>query len=73
MGTFAKYFCHFIAGWVYWGSYAPKGQPAWLYSLWTNGGSAVMSSILAVVVMSILVLSAKHLFLPKSAPALRHA
>ncbi|KRK73233.1 proton-coupled thiamine transporter [Lacticaseibacillus nasuensis JCM 17158] len=73
IGTFIKYFCHFLAGWVYWGSYAPKGQAAWLYSLISNGSSAVGSSILAIVVVSALVLIAQHLFVPKPTQSLRQA
>lgn len=49
VGTFAKYFWHFIAGWIFWGSYAPKGQAAWLYSLIINGGSALFTTVAAIV------------------------
>lgn len=37
VGSFARYFCHFIAGIIFWGQYAPKGQSAVLYSLIVNG------------------------------------
>ncbi len=65
LGVVAKYLCHFYAGWIFWGSYAPKGMPAWLYSLFINGLSAVFTGILALVVTTALVTIAKHLFLPK--------
>lgn len=73
IGTVAKYFCHFIAGVVFWGSYAPKGMNAWLYSLVINGLSAVFSGLLAIVVISALVTIAKHLFLPKPVATLKQA
>ena len=65
VGTFAKYLCHFYAGWVFWGAWAPKGMPAWLYSLYINGLSGVFTSLLTAVVVGALVTIAKHLFLPK--------
>lgn len=66
IGTFAKYLCHFYAGWVFWGAYAPKGMPAWLYSLWINGMSGLMGGVLACVIVTVLAVSAKHLFTPSS-------
>lgn len=66
IGAFGKYLVHFVAGWVYWGAYAPAGQPAWLYSLWVNGGSYLFSTALAMVVIGALVtMLAPQLFLPK--------
>ncbi|KRM87921.1 proton-coupled thiamine transporter [Lacticaseibacillus thailandensis DSM 22698 = JCM 13996] len=49
VGTCAKYFWHFIAGWIFWGSYAPHGQAAWLYSLVINGGSAVVTMVATLI------------------------
>lgn len=62
LGTVAKYFCHFIAGIIYWGSYAPKGQSAWLYSLIINGGSALASIAAAGAVLVIIWLAAPQLY-----------
>ncbi|WP_241864985.1 energy-coupled thiamine transporter ThiT [Lacticaseibacillus sp. YH-lac21] len=73
LGTVAKYFCHFLAGWVFWGSYAPKGMPAWLYSLAINGGSAIASGLVALIVVTVLVTSVKQLFVPKRTVGLGHA
>ncbi|MFC3931972.1 energy-coupled thiamine transporter ThiT [Streptococcus dentapri] len=39
LGTISRYFIHFIAGIIFWGSYAPKGQSALLYSSIINGSS----------------------------------
>ncbi|WP_436667810.1 energy-coupled thiamine transporter ThiT [Latilactobacillus sakei] len=65
IGTFAKYFCHFLAGAIYWGSYAPKGMNAWLYSLTVNGGSFVAGFILNGIVFGILLAMIPKLYLPK--------
>mgnify|MGYP000965365481 CR=1 FL=1 len=61
----AKYFFHFIAGIIFWGSYAPKGQPVWLYSLIVNGGSALVSILLASIVLVIVLQIAPRLFTPE--------
>ncbi|WP_155285930.1 energy-coupled thiamine transporter ThiT [Lacticaseibacillus zhaodongensis] len=58
----AKYFCHFVAGVIFWGSYAPKGQSPVLYSLIINGGSAVVSIVFAVLVLIVLWRMAPRLF-----------
>lgn len=65
VGTFAKYFCHFLAGAVYWGSYAPKSMNAWLYSLTVNGGSFIASFILTGIVLCICLAMVPKLYLPK--------
>lgn len=57
-----KYFCHFVAGVIYWGSYAPKGQSPVLYSLIINGGSAIASIVFAVAVLSVLLRLSPKLF-----------
>ncbi|MFD1483713.1 energy-coupled thiamine transporter ThiT [Lacticaseibacillus baoqingensis] len=72
LGVLAKYLCHFYAGWIFWGAYAPKGMPAWLYSLVINGLSAVFTGVLALVVVTALVSIAKHLFLAKTTARLAH-
>lgn len=37
LGAGARFFSHFVSGIVFWGQYAPEGQPVWLYSLIYNG------------------------------------
>ncbi len=65
IGTFAKYFIHFIAGVVFWGAYAPKGTNVWVYSLIVNGGSALFSTVLTIVVVGVLLTVAPQLFVAK--------
>lgn len=47
--------CHFTSGILIWSSYAPAGQPVWLYSLIYNGSymlGELIVSIIAVAVLS---------------------
>ncbi|MCU5684464.1 energy-coupled thiamine transporter ThiT [Bacillus wiedmannii] len=61
-GSFARYFCHFIAGIIFWGQYAPKGQSAVLYSLIVNGSTMLGSFILCTVLLIFLFLTSPRLF-----------
>ncbi|OES43892.1 energy-coupled thiamine transporter ThiT [Domibacillus iocasae] len=54
IGSIARYFWHFIAGWVYFAEYAPEGMPAALYSLIVNGGTALLTFILCAIVLILL-------------------
>ncbi|RGO15214.1 energy-coupled thiamine transporter ThiT [Bacillus cereus] len=62
IGSFACYFCHFIAGIIFWGQYAPKGQSAVLYSLIVNGSTMIGSYILCTVLLIFLFLTSPRLF-----------
>ncbi|MGH0594877.1 energy-coupled thiamine transporter ThiT [Bacillus pretiosus] len=62
VGSFARYFCHFIAGIIFWGQYAPKGQSAALYSLIFNGSTMIGSYILCTVLLIFLFLTSPRLF-----------
>ena len=37
LGIFGRFLCAFLSGMVFWGIYAPEGQPVWLYSMVYNG------------------------------------
>ncbi|MED4935855.1 energy-coupled thiamine transporter ThiT [Heyndrickxia coagulans] len=60
-GSFARYFWHFVAGVFFWGSYAPKGQSAFLYSFITNGVTMIGNGILCAAVAAILFNAAPQL------------
>lgn len=62
IGDFLKYLCHYFAGVFFWGSYAPKGQSAWIYSLVINGGSFIANLIMGVIVFALLVRVTPQLF-----------
>jgi thiamine transporter len=66
IGFFAKYFCHFLAGGIYWGSYAPKGMNPWIYSLVINGGSFIANMIMLVVLAFLLNRIFKQLVIPRN-------
>ncbi|MGH1287172.1 energy-coupled thiamine transporter ThiT [Bacillus toyonensis] len=62
VGSFARYFCHFIAGIIFFGQYAPKGQSAALYSLIVNGSTMIGSFILCTVLLILLFTTSPRLF-----------
>jgi len=57
IGSALRFISHFLSGWIFFGSYAPEGQSAWLYSLIYNGTYMLPSMILSAIVV-ILVISA---------------
>ena len=50
----ARFMCHYFAGVVFWGSYAPEGMSPYLYSLLYNGSYLVFDSIIVIVILAIL-------------------
>jgi thiamine transporter len=51
IGSGLRFLAHFYAGIVFWGSYAPEGQPVWIYSLVYNSSYMLPSFILSTVVV----------------------
>lgn len=60
-----RYTMHFFAGWIFWGIYAPEGQPAWLYSLIANGTTFLINTTVCIAIVIILYSVAKRLFVPE--------
>lgn len=56
---------HFLSGMVFFGSYAPTGQPVWLYSIIVNGTTGLINLIICLLVISLLYKTARIIFLPK--------
>lgn len=54
---FIRFVCHFLSGIIIWGSYAPEGQPVWLYSLVDNAGYMVPNMILDTILIVLLCLA----------------
>ena len=50
-GTFARFFWHFLAGVIFWGSYAMWGLGPVMYSLVMNGASALATAIATSLVL----------------------
>lgn len=62
VGTIARFFWHFIAGYYFWGSYAPEGMnPVW-YSFIANGGSALATGIVTCIVLCVIAKTTPTLF-----------
>lgn len=61
IGGLLRYIIHFIGGIVFFGSYAPEGQPVWIYSLIYNGSYMIPATILSAIVASLLFTSAPRL------------
>ncbi|WP_409304494.1 energy-coupled thiamine transporter ThiT [Peribacillus sp. SCS-155] len=66
IGSFLRFLCHFAAGIIFWGSYAPEGQPVALYSLIYNGTYMLASFILSAIVVVMLYSAAAKVLLRKS-------
>ncbi|WP_086312737.1 thiamine transporter [Enterococcus sp. 7F3_DIV0205] len=63
-GTLMRYFWHFIAGVIFWGSFALWGMNPWLFSFVMNGLSGVATAIATSVVLLLLLKINPKLFLP---------
>jgi len=50
---FSRFLMHYLSGVVFWGSYAPEGQPVWLYSLIYNGSYMLPEAILCMALGAI--------------------
>ena len=63
-GTLARFFWHFVAGYYFWGSYAPEGMsPIW-YSFIANGSSALATMAVTAGVLVLLSKTNPNLFVP---------
>lgn len=69
-GALARYFWHFVAGWVFWGSYAQWGMKPWLYSLVMNSASGLATAVTTAVVVVLSYTLAPQLFTPKATNSL---
>ncbi|MED1632384.1 energy-coupled thiamine transporter ThiT [Bacillus licheniformis] len=61
LGSGLKFLAHVISGAVFFGNYAPKGTPVWIYSLVYNGTYILPSFIVCTIVLCILLLTAPRL------------
>ena len=63
IGSFARYVIHFIAGYIFWGQYAPEGQSAVLYSFLVNISAFSSETLTTLFVLILLAQSYKRLIL----------
>lgn len=61
IGGVLRYVIHFIGGIVFFGEYAPAGQPVWLYSLIYNATYMVPATILSAVIAVLLITTSPRL------------
>ncbi|MEX1377786.1 MAG: energy-coupled thiamine transporter ThiT [Eubacteriales bacterium] len=50
---FLRFLCHFVAGAIFWGMYAPEGQSPWIYSLFYNGSYMAPDTLICMIIASI--------------------
>ncbi|MEC1627790.1 energy-coupled thiamine transporter ThiT [Bacillus mojavensis] len=61
IGSFLRYAAHVISGAVFFGSFAPKGTPVWIYSLTYNATYMIPSFIICAIVLCLLFMTAPRL------------
>ncbi|MCY8979691.1 energy-coupled thiamine transporter ThiT [Bacillus halotolerans] len=61
IGSFLRYAAHVISGAVFFGSFAPKGTPVWIYSLTYNATYIFPSFIICAIVLCLLFMTAPRL------------
>lgn len=61
LGSFLRYVIHFLAGFIFWGQYAPAGQGAVYYSFTVNGTAFISETITCIIVLVFLAASYKRL------------
>lgn len=71
LGAVARYFWHFIAGVIFWGSFALWGMNPWLFSLVMNGLSGMATALVTSVVLILLLKINPQLFLPANQDLLK--
>lgn len=71
LGSSARFLCHFVAGIVFYGSFAPEGTPVALYSLVYNAWYMIPSFLISVAILNILVATAPLLINVKRNYSLR--
>ncbi len=61
IGSVSRYAAHVVSGAVFFGSYAPKGTPVWIYSSVYNATYMIPSFILSAIVLILLFMTAPRL------------
>ena len=63
LAVFVRYFWHFLAGFLFWGSYAPKGMSPYMYSLTVNGTAGLLTLVFLILTFAIIIPTQGKLFL----------
>lgn len=64
LATLVRYICHYIAGVIFWGSYAPEGVSAEWYSFTVNGTAGTLTLGVVAIVIIILLKTQPKFFQP---------
>lgn len=64
VGTIARYFWHTIAGYYFWGQYAPEEMSPWIYSILMNSASALATGVFTALLLIIISQTTSKLFTP---------
>ena len=67
IGVFVRYLWHFVAGFLFWGSYAPKGMSPYWYSFTVNGTAGALTLIFVVLALIIIIPTQGKFFIIKKA------
>lgn len=54
IGVGVRYFWHFVAGFLFWGQYAPEGMSPYWYSFSVNGIAGLQTAVVTLVVALLL-------------------
>lgn len=65
LGTVMRYFWHFVAGVIFWGSFAIWGLNPLVFSFVMNGLTAIATACITSIVLSIIVVVNPALFVPE--------
>lgn len=63
-GNIARYFWHTIAGYYFWGQYAPEGWSPWFYSIVMNSVSGFATAVFTIVVLLVVLRTTPRLYTP---------
>lgn len=66
LAGFLRFICSFLSGWLLWGSYAPEGTGAFVYSLSYNSAYMVPDIIILAVIVAILCKTAPKIIMPQN-------
>ena len=70
-GSLARYFWHFVAGWIFWGQYALWGLAPSIFSLVMNGASGLATGGVTALALVLLYRAVPRLFKVEDSAALK--
>lgn len=62
VGSFARYFWHFLAGVIFWGAYAFGGMSPFIFSLVMNGASGLVTAVVTAFVAVVIAIKSPQLY-----------